>query len=142
MSDCIFCKIIDGSIPSVKLYEDDQVLAFFDISQVTKGHTLVIPKDHHESIYELPEKVATHLFSVIPNIANALKRTFEPTGLNLLNNNGKDAGQTVFHYHIHLIPRYGEPGLHGALWENASNDVNVNQLADYAQEVMKNLTQK
>lgn len=135
MTSCIFCKIIDGEIPSVKLYEDEQVLAFFDISQVTKGHTLVIPKKHHESIYDLPENVAAHTYSVIPKIASALKQTFEPKGLNIVNNNGEAAGQTVFHYHVHLVPRYGESGIHGSLWGNTSNDVDINQLTAYAKQV-------
>lgn len=97
MSDCIFCKIIDGDIPAAKVFENENVLAFLDISQVTKGHTLVIPKVHKENLYELTPEIAANLFEVVPKIANALKATFEPIGLNLLNNNGEKAGQSVFH---------------------------------------------
>ncbi|WP_100330531.1 HIT family protein [Bacillus xiapuensis] len=113
MSDCIFCKIINGDIPSAKVYEDDHVYAFLDISQVTKGHTLVIPKTHRENVFELPADEAARLFETVPAIANAIKAEFQPDGLNILNNNGAIAGQTVFHYHIHLIPRYGQKdGFH------------------------------
>ena len=113
MSDCIFCKIINGEIPSSKVYEDEHVYAFLDISQVTKGHTLIIPKAHKENVFELSADDAAHLFEVVPKIAHAIKAEFQPEGLNILNNNGATAGQTVFHYHIHLIPRYGKKdGFH------------------------------
>ena len=106
--DCIFCKIIDGEIPSAKVYEDDHVYAFLDISQVTKGHTLIIPKTHTKNIYETPAAVASELFARVPAISNAIKKTYKPIGMNLLNNNEAPADQSVFHLHIHLIPRYGE----------------------------------
>lgn len=113
MSDCIFCKIISGEIPSAKVYEDEEVYAFLDISQVTKGHTLLIPKTHKKNIFEFSQEEASRLFQRVPIIAEALKATYSPEGLNILNNNGETAGQTVFHYHIHLIPRYGrEDGFH------------------------------
>lgn len=108
--ECIFCKIIDGEIPSHKIYEDENVLAFLDISQSTKGHTLVIPKKHVRNIYELDEELASNIFKVIPKIANALKEAFSPIGLNIINNNEKPL-QDVFHYHIHLIPRYENDSL-------------------------------
>ena len=103
---CVFCKIIDGSIPSYKIYEDQDILAFLDISQVTLGHTLVIPKKHVENVFELDEKTAGILFSKIPMIAKKLKSALNINDLNILNNNGKGAYQSVFHYHIHLLPRY------------------------------------
>lgn len=108
--DCIFCKIIDGEIPSYKIYEDEHILAFLDITQGTKGHTLVIPKKHIKNLYELDEETATHLFKVVPRIANALKTAFNPIGLNMINNNDKPL-QSVFHFHIHLIPRYEDDGV-------------------------------
>src|SRR5699024_6064068 len=104
-ADCVFCKIINGEIPSSKVYEDENVLAFLDLSQVTKGHTLVIPKNHEENIYELSEESAKAVFTAVPKIARAIKATYDPIGMNMLNNNGKDAGQSVFHYHVHLLPR-------------------------------------
>ncbi|WP_078390828.1 HIT family protein [Shouchella patagoniensis] len=140
MTDCIFCKIIAGEIPSVKVYEDNDILAFFDISQVTKGHTLVIPKHHHENVFELPEGVAATLFAAVPKIATALQTTFEPTGLNILNNNGESAGQSVFHYHLHLLPRYEETGLYGSLWNEAQATPDLEGLKKYALKVAHSLS--
>lgn len=108
--DCIFCKILNDEIPSYKLYEDDNVLAFLDITQGTKGHTLIIPKNHVKNIYELDEETAANIFSVVPKIANALKIAFNPIGLNIINNNDQPL-QSVFHFHIHLIPRYENDGM-------------------------------
>ncbi|MEH6943553.1 HIT family protein [Bacillus sp. JJ722] len=122
MSDCIFCKILNGEIPSAKVYEDEHVLAFLDISQVTKGHTLVIPKVHKENVYELTPEIASHIFSVVPKIANALKAEYQPIGLNTINNNGEAAGQTVFHFHMHLLPRYGEGDGFGAVWKTHTSE--------------------
>lgn len=139
MSDCIFCKIINGEIPSAKVYEDEDVYAFLDISQVTKGHTLVIPKAHHANVYELPEDVAGKLFAVIPKITNAVKKAYNPIGLNLLNNNGEAAGQTVFHYHLHIIPRYGKGDGFGAVWKTHNNDYTPEQLQEIAQTINKNI---
>ncbi|WP_054709158.1 HIT family protein [Bacillus sp. JCM 19041] len=140
MTDCIFCKIIAGDIPSVKVYEDDDILAFFDISQVTKGHTLVIPKNHHENVFELPEDVAATLFATVPKIASALRTTFEPTGLNILNNNGETAGQSVFHYHLHLLPRYEETGLYGSLWNETEETPDLDVLKEYATKIVNSLS--
>ena len=102
----IFEKIIQRDIPAYIVYEDELVIAFLDISQVTKGHTLVVPKKPYESIYELDNMTAGHLYKVVVKVAKALKKAFNLEGLNIVNNNGKIAGQAVFHYHIHLIPRY------------------------------------
>ncbi|UCZ54324.1 HIT family protein [Bacillus shivajii] len=134
-NDCIFCKIINGDIPSSKVYEDDHVLAFLDLSQVTKGHTLVIPKKHEENIYELSEDTAKQLFAVVPKIANAIKEAYEPLGMNVLNNNGKDAGQSVFHYHLHLIPRYGKGDGFGAVWHDHSSQYSPEQLQEIAKDI-------
>ncbi|MET1029464.1 HIT family protein [Domibacillus tundrae] len=119
MDNCIFCKITNGDIPSAKVYEDKNVYAFLDISQVTKGHTLIIPKVHKENIFELEEEIAGPLFESVKKVADAIQSAFSPKGLNLLNNNGETAGQTVFHYHMHLIPRYGfDDGFHPVFKEN------------------------
>jgi len=106
MKDCIFCKIIAGEIPSTKIYEDDHVLAIADIAPATKGHTLLIPKRHCVDLFDLDSELAAQVYSVVPKVAQLLKDTHECAGLNLINNNGSLAGQTVFHYHVHLIPRY------------------------------------
>lgn len=109
MKDCIFCKIAQKEIPSYKIYEDDVVYAFLDLSQVTPGHTLVIPKTHCQDIFEYDATLAGEVFARIPKIARALQAAFpEMKGLNILNNNRELAGQTVFHSHIHLLPRYAQ----------------------------------
>ncbi len=108
--DCIFCKIIAGEIPSYKVYEDDNVLAFLDITQGTKGHTLIIPKKHIKNVYEIDEETIFNVFKVVPMISKALKKAFNPIGLNIINNNDQPH-QSVFHFHIHLIPRYEDDGM-------------------------------
>ena len=109
---CVFCKIISGEYSSHKIYEDDTVLAILDLSQATVGHTLVMPKAHIENIYEMDEDVAKHLFNVVTKIAKHYKKVIPNlAGLNLLNNNEEAAGQTVMHYHMHIIPRYTDDDL-------------------------------
>jgi histidine triad (HIT) family protein len=110
MDSCIFCKIVAGTIPSYKVYEDDQVLAFLDITQVTKGHTLVIPKQHVEDVFALSAELASTIYRQVPHIANQLNDAFHPIGMNIINNNQAPL-QSVFHYHIHLIPRYEHDGF-------------------------------
>ncbi|MDR4945857.1 HIT family protein [Neobacillus cucumis] len=139
MSDCIFCKIVNGEIPSAKVFENEHVVAFLDISQVTKGHTLVIPKVHKENLYELTPEIARNLYEVVPSIANALKKEFEPIGLNSINNNGADAGQSVFHFHLHLIPRYGKGDGFGAVWKNNQSDYSPQMLQDMAAKIQKQI---
>ncbi len=108
MENCIFCSIIQGDIPSSKVYEDEQVLAFLDISQTTKGHTLVIPKQHVRNLLEMTAETASHLFARIPKIARAIQSATGATAMNIINNNEALAGQTVYHAHVHLVPRYNE----------------------------------
>lgn len=108
MADCIFCKIIAGEIPSSKVYEDNQVVAFLDISQVTPGHTLVVPKQHFRNLLEMDADSSSQLFARIPDIARKVMKATGAKGINILNNNEKIAGQTVFHTHVHLAPRYEE----------------------------------
>lgn len=111
MSD-IFDKIIDGSIPSYKVYEDDNVLAFLDLTQATPGHTLVVPKKHVADIFEYDDELAAQVLGVLPKIAQAIKASDKHiVGLNIINNNGEHAGQSVFHSHFHLLPRYEDDGF-------------------------------
>ncbi len=138
-NDCIFCKIINGEIPSAKVYEDNEVYAFLDISQVTKGHTLVVPKQHTKDIYEADDKLAESLFSRIPKIANAIKKTYQPAGMNILNNNEEPAGQSVFHLHIHLLPRYGEQDGFQAKWKVHSDDYSTEDLQEIAESIHNNI---
>ncbi|GAE93677.1 histidine triad (HIT) nucleotide-binding protein [Gracilibacillus boraciitolerans JCM 21714] len=128
-SDCIFCKIKNGEIPSAIVYEDDDVYAFLDLSQVTKGHTLVIPKQHTKNIYETDETIASKLFARVPKIANAIKETFQPIGINILSNNEEAAGQSVFHLHLHLIPRYDQEDGFRAKWETHEDQYDLAEVA-------------
>lgn len=139
MTNCIFCKIISGEIPSVKIYEDEHVFAFMDIMPLSKGHTLLIPKTHRESVYDLQGDEAAQLFSVAPKIASAIKDTFNPEGLNLLNNNGAKAGQSVFHFHLHFIPRYGETDGFGAKWITKEKEYTTERIQELAEEVKNKL---
>ncbi len=109
---CLFCKIINGEIPCYKVYEDSDFLAFLDISQATVGHTLVIPKKHVANIFELDSETASKMLVVIKNIANKLKEKLNLSAVNILNNSGSLAGQTVHHLHFHIIPRYENDNIH------------------------------
>ena len=105
---CIFCKIINHEIPSSVVYEDEQCLAILDISQVTKGHTLVMPKQHFDNLLECDDETAAHLIKVTKKLAKQIRERTGAEGVNILNNNGEVAGQTVNHLHIHIIPRYSD----------------------------------
>ena len=104
--DCIFCKLANGDIPTNALYEDDIVKVIFDLGPATRGHVLVVPKEHFDNIFSMDEKTAGHVFAVASKIAKFLNDELGCDGMNLLQNNGEIAGQTVFHFHMHLIPRY------------------------------------
>jgi len=118
--DCIFCKIIRGEIPSAKVYETHTVLAFLDIAPVNKGHALVIPKSHHETIWDIPGWMAQDLHRAVQIVAQALKDGLNAEGVNIGMNNGAAAGQLVLHAHWHLIPRFTGDGL--SLWPQKSYD--------------------
>ncbi len=105
-ANCLFCKIVHGSIPSAKVLETDQVLAFLDINPVNRGHVLVVPKAHHASLADLPDDLAAETARLVPRLARAIQAATGADGLNLIINNGQAAGQTVFHGHWHLIPRF------------------------------------
>jgi len=112
--DCIFCKIIAGEIPSAKVYEDDGFLAFLDIAPVTPGHTLVIPKAHHETLLDLSANDACQLLGLTQKIAPAVLAATGARGFNLMLNNGKVSGQMVDHVHFHIVPRLEGDGI--KLW--------------------------
>ena len=103
--DCIFCKLANGEIPTNALYEDDIVKVIFDASPAAKGHVLILPKEHFDNIYELDDDTAAHVFKVAAKISKAYKKALDFDGLNIVQNNGEVAGQTVFHFHMHIIPR-------------------------------------
>ena len=105
MSDCIFCKIASGAIPSATVYEDEDFRAILDIAPAHKGHVIILPKEHADNIFSLSEETASKLLPVAKKVAKAVKEITGCDGINLLQNNGESAGQTVFHFHLHLIPR-------------------------------------
>lgn len=139
MSDCLFCKIIDGQIPSLKVYEDDHVYAFMDIMPLSKGHTLLIPKTHCKDLFDMPEEVARNLYAAAPKVANAIKAAFNPVGMNTVNNNGAAAGQTVFHYHLHLIPRYDEKDGLKVEWNSRQAEFPTDVLTEIKAAITANL---
>ena len=115
--DCIFCKIVAGKIPSTKIYEDETVLAFMDIMPLNKGHLLVIPKEHLETVVEADPHLYGHLASVICKIAKAVHAAVEPDGMNVLQLNGKAANQVIPHLHMHIVPRWEGDGLTISAWD-------------------------
>ena len=104
--NCIFCKIANGEIPSATLYEDPDFRVILDLNPASKGHALVLPKEHYANVFELPEDLAGKAFVVAKKVASRLSEGLGAIGFNIVQNNGEPAGQTVFHFHIHLIPRY------------------------------------
>ena len=106
MSDCIFCKIAGGDIPSATLYEDDDFRVILDLGPATKGHALILPKHHYANLYEIPEEMAAKAMVLAKRMAAAMTEALGCDGFNIVQNNGEVAGQTVFHFHMHLIPRY------------------------------------
>lgn len=104
--DCIFCKIANGAIPSATVYEDEAFRVILDIAPAAKGHALILPKEHYANLWELGEEEAAKVLSIAAKVSAAQKKALGCDGVNLLQNNGVAAGQTVFHFHMHLIPRY------------------------------------
>ncbi len=112
--DCIFCKIVEGTLPSAKIHEDAHVIAFLDINPVHPGHTLVVPKRHSVNLFDMPESDITHVFQAAKKVAQAVREATNAGGINVNMNNDKAAGQVVFHSHIHVVPRFENDGL--KLW--------------------------
>ena len=106
--DCIFCKIAAGEIPSRKIYEDSDLIAIMDLNPTSKGHSLIIPKEHCTNIYDIDEDIAAKVMKTAKKLATKMTVALNCDGFNLLQNNGETAGQTMFHFHMHLIPRYKE----------------------------------
>lgn len=130
MSDCIFCKISGGEIPSTTLYEDDSFRVIFDLGPASKGHALILPKKHFDDVFSMDEETASKVFVVAAKVAKAMKEVLKCDGMNILQNNGTIAGQTVFHFHMHLIPRYEGDGINIG-WTPKTADAEVlAQLSD------------
>lgn len=104
--NCIFCKIANGEIPSATLYEDEDFRVILDLGPASKGHALILPKEHAANLYELPDELAAKAMVVAKKVGSVLAKGLNCDGLNVVQNNGEAAGQTVFHFHIHLIPRF------------------------------------
>ena len=109
-NNCIFCKIAAGEIPSKTIYEDDKFRVILDLGPATKGHALILPKNHYANLYELPEETAGDVMKLAKKMATVMTEKLGCQGFNLMQNNGETAGQTVFHFHMHLIPRYENDG--------------------------------
>ena len=128
MSDCIFCKIASGEIPSAILYEDDNFRVILDLNPASKGHALILPKCHAANIYELPDETAGDVMILAKKMAARMSEALSCDGFNILQNNGETAGQTVFHFHMHLIPRYQGDGVrltweHGQLTDDLKAEI-------------------
>ncbi len=131
MKDCLFCKIVNGIIPATKVYEDDHVLAFLDISQTTVGHTLVVSKNHHDNFLATPKATMHRVMNIAQRIGQAQIKQLGAAGVNILTNNYKAAGQSIIHFHVHVIPRYDVyDNLRIEMYENTHiNELNLPVLA-------------
>lgn len=134
MSDCIFCKIINKEIPSKIIYEDAICLAFLDISPATKGHTLVIPKKHYQNFLDIDSDTLQHMTTITQKLAKKIVRNVDAKGCNILTNTGLEAGQTVFHFHIHIIPRFDEKDGVTLSLVNNSNTYDIEEVYQLIQK--------
>lgn len=132
MEDCIFCKIVEGEIPSFKVYEDEKVFAFGDINPISPGHTLIVPKRHARDLWEISGDDLTAVHLVSKKIIQAIKDALQPSGVACVQLNGPGANQVVLHYHLHLVPRIaGDPELPVATWELKEGDMEaIKETAD------------
>lgn len=134
----VFCKIIDGEIPCYKLYEDNDVLAFLDISQVTKGHALVVPKKHYDNFLATPQEVMHKVMDIAQKIGQVEIKLLGAKGVNILTNCYEAAGQTVKHFHVHVIPRYGnQEGFILEMKQNGDKELNLPALAENISDLLK-----
>jgi len=136
--ECIFCKIINGEIPAVKVLDEELVVAFMDINPSSKGHMLVVPKNHVENIFEIPESDLRALIKAVKRCAKAVKVALNAEGITILQLNGKASNQIVPHLHVHVIPRWENDGLSISNWEMKLGD--MEEIKNIAQEIKKNIT--
>tara|TARA_B100001559_G_C16052258_1_gene417556 strand:- start:67 stop:486 length:420 start_codon:yes stop_codon:yes gene_type:complete len=138
MSDsCLFCDIAKGAIPASVVYEDDIIMGFLDINPLSVGHTLIITKDHYESLLDIPSNFGSKLFSVAQKVSRAQKEVLGVQGVNWLQNNGAAAGQEVFHFHIHLIPRIIDDGI--GLIHKSSQTIKPDSFDQIAKRISRSL---
>ena len=128
MENCIFCKIANKEIPGKIVYEDDLCLAFLDLSQTTNGHTLVVPKTHYQNILDVDKEVLSHLIKVTKKLTNQIITNLDAKGANVLTNANEVAGQTVMHFHIHIIPRYNETDQFKIDFTDRSQEVDLDNI--------------
>lgn len=128
--NCIFCKIGSGDIPSYKLYEDEDFKVFLDLSPTSYGHALIISKEHYKNLFELDDTIASKALVLAKKVGAAMMNTLHCDGLNVLQNNGEAAGQTMFHFHIHLIPRYKEDDTKIIFAENSLTEDDAKKIID------------
>lgn len=122
--NCIFCKLANGIFDTNTLYENEDFRVFFDVSPATKGHVLIVPKKHYANVFEMPEEVIGKAYVLAKKVATVLKEVTGCVGINILQNNGEAAGQSVFHFHIHVIPRYDD-STEMLFWKAHEVDQNV-----------------
>ena len=128
-SNCLFCKISDGRIPSRRLYSDEFCTAFVDINPVNKGHVLIVPRHHHKDITELPSEIAAEVAKVLPILTKAVVRATGADGSNVILNHGAVAGQTIFHGHWHIIPRFHDDSVNWPWPHSAYSGDEIHQIA-------------
>jgi len=136
MEECVFCNIVNNKIPCIKVYEDDDFLAFLDIHPINRGHTLVIPKKHYKDLFEIDEDILKKYLLVIKKVAFATKKALNADGINIGMNNGETAGQVVMHAHIHIIPRFTSDGLMN--WDGKV-EIKQEELEEIAEKIRKEI---
>jgi len=134
MEDCIFCKIVEGKIPAAKIYEDNRIISFLDIMPANKGHCLVVPKNHAQTLVEMSDEDLVATLKAAKKVASALSLSFGNGSFNIVMNNGKEAGQIVNHAHIHIIPRFQKDRLR-IKWSHLKYE--GNEIKEYAEKIKK-----
>ena len=131
---CAFCQIARKEKTASHVYEDDKAIAFLDIRPVNEGHTLVVPKSHYEKIYEIPDEEVAYLFTIVKKVAGAVQKATNADGISIFQNNGRAAGQVIFHVHVHIIPRYEGQTSHRATFDESRE-----KLDEVAEKIRRHL---
>ncbi len=133
MENCIFCKIAKGEIDSAKVFENEDIFAFLDVNPLTKGHCLVIPKKHFENIFDIDKNILKEIIATAKDISEKMQKSLAASGVNLANASGESAEQGVFHFHLHIIPRYENDGLEmNKWWQSKAKKTNIEELKKLA----------
>ena len=136
VESCIFCRIAQKQVPASRVFEDERVVAFLDIRPLNEGHTLVIPKEHYESIFDIPQDLVAYLHGITKNVAIAVEKAVKADGISIIQQNGKAAGQEIFHLHVHVIPRYEGQKLSST---SKISEVDIRELSLTAEKIRKYL---